>query len=290
MRPGTLRYGLSTATSAAHDRVRRQRRIQHGAHGRQRLGLEGQRLGHGVAHEHPVQRHHRGPDSARPGDHHGWRLQTGRHQHHRSQHHGRARLRQSQLRRIRQAAGRRRLPGLVRLRRVRHQRHQRDDRSRDDRLRHRRDDLGERAGEQRHHPVLQHLAGPELSAGGRGSERRQLHGARAGLAAPGGIERADQRRTTTCTPTRRAGCRAWGRKPASSPRPASAPTTTSATTSSTTGWARRAPASGQPSFRTTSSATSTWRATAATTRAAAPARRSRTPPAARASSTAPTRR
>ena len=51
-------------------------------------------------------------------------------------------------------------------------------------------DLDERAGEQRHHPVLQHLARPELPAGGRGIERRQLHRPRAGLAAAGRIERA----------------------------------------------------------------------------------------------------
>ena len=117
---------------AAHDRLRRQRRVQHGPHGGQRLGPERQRLGHGsrastsasnvtiAGQTAPGPVYIMGGGSSRAAT-------TSSSATSRSRPATATRV----LRRIRpSAADRRRLPRLVRLRRHRHQRHQRDDRSR----------------------------------------------------------------------------------------------------------------------------------------------------------------
>ena len=93
-----------------------------------------------------------------------------------------------------------------------------------------------------------HRAGAELSAGGRRGVRRVVHGARARVAAAGGIEREDQRAPQPVRAPQGPAAARRHRGERADRRRASARSTTSATTSSTTGSAPRGPASGsQPS-------------------------------------------
>ena len=129
MRPGTLRYGLTNLTGPRTIVFDVSGVIQPRPHAVS--GWDSKGNGWDTASRLNIPSNVTIAGQTAPGPSSSWAaVEAGRQQHHHPQRHVRARLRQPQLRRAGQAAGRGRLPGLVRLRRDRHQRHERDDRPR----------------------------------------------------------------------------------------------------------------------------------------------------------------